>query len=77
LRGVRHDELPMSYKGIAFTVILAALVAFLAYRRVRRTVGRQRVTPRRFVLRAGLLVVAGCVLFFSLRLAFNLLEAIS
>jgi hypothetical protein len=64
----------MSFKGIPLTVILTALVAFLAYRRVRRTVGRQRVTPGRFVVRAGLLVLAGCALFFSLRLAFDLLK---
>ena len=64
----------MSYGGIAFTVLLAALVAFLAYRRVRRTIGRQRVTPRRFVLRAGLLVLAGCLVFAALLAAFDLLE---
>jgi membrane protein CcdC involved in cytochrome C biogenesis len=62
----------MSYKGIPFTVLMVALVASLAYRRVRRTVGRQRITPRRFVLRASLLVLVGGVLFASLLLAVDL-----
>ena len=44
------------------TLVSVPLVAFALYRRVRRTFGRQPVTPKRMVLRIVLLTVL-CVVF--------------
>ena len=53
----------MQPSGVLHTAILAAVIALAIYLRFRRTVGRQRVTPRRLLVRVALLVlVAGTVL---------------
>jgi hypothetical protein len=72
--GFGDGSVAMSSNGILFTIAIAAFVAFVAYRRVRRTIGRQRVTPRRFVLRASILVLVGCVIFVTLLMSFTFLE---
>jgi hypothetical protein len=64
----------MSGSGIGFTVLIAALIAFGLYRRVRRNIGRQRMTPKRFILRICTLSIVGIVLFVSLLSAFKVFE---
>ena len=64
----------MDGSGIGFTVLIAALIAFGLYRRMRRNIGRQRVTPKRFVLRICVLSIVGVVLFVSLLSAFKVFE---
>ena len=49
-------------------ILMALLVAWAIYRRVRRNIGRQRVRPGRMQLRIGLLGIIGAVvLLVSLR----------
>jgi hypothetical protein len=49
-------------------VLLAAFVAFVLYRRVRRNIGRQAVSPARLQWRVGIFGVVGALfLFMSLR----------
>jgi hypothetical protein len=43
-------------------LLLAAVVMFAVYRRLRRTFGRQLLRPRRMVFRIALLTVVGCAL---------------
>lgn len=45
-------------------IVIGALVLFALYRRVRRTIGRQPVRPRRMQLRIGVLGIVG--LMFAL-----------
>jgi hypothetical protein len=40
--------------------LVAALVVFIAYRRLRRSFGRQILSPKRMTIRIVLLAVAGC-----------------
>jgi hypothetical protein len=42
--------------------LIAALVVFAVYRRLRRSFGRQPLSPRRMTVRIVLLAVIGCVL---------------
>jgi hypothetical protein len=42
--------------------LIAALVVFAVYRRLRRSFGRQPLTPRRMTVRIVLLAVIGCAL---------------
>jgi hypothetical protein len=42
--------------------LLAALVVFAIYRRLRRSFGRQVLSPKRMILRIALLAVVGCML---------------
>lgn len=44
-------------------IMVAALVAWGVFRRVRRTFGRQRVNPGRIWFRMGVLALAGAVVF--------------
>lgn len=64
----------MDGSGIGFTVLIAALIAFVLYRRVRRNIGRQRMTPKRFILRICILSIVGSVLFVSLLSASKVFE---
>ena len=64
----------MNGSGIGFTVLIGALIAFGIYRRVRRNIGRQRLTPKRFVLRICTLLIVGIALFVSLLSAFEVFE---
>ena len=41
-------------------ILVAALVVFVAYRRLRRTFGRQVLSPKRMTVRIVLLAVVGC-----------------
>ena len=52
----------MSGTGIITTVVIAALVALGLYWRVRRSVGRQPMRPKRMVFGAVGLTVAGVIL---------------
>ena len=49
----------MDYQQIG-PVLVAALVVFIAYRRLRRTFGRQVLSPKRMTVRIVLLAVVGC-----------------
>src|ERR1700722_6674040 len=42
--------------------LMAALVVFAVYRRLRRTFGRQVLSPSRMIVRIVLLAVVGCTL---------------
>jgi hypothetical protein len=46
------------------TLIFVPLVGFALYRRLKRTFGRQAITPRRMVLRMVLLTIV-CILFLA------------
>ncbi len=61
----------MLQSGALHTAILAAVIALLIYRRIRRTVGRQKVVPRRLLIRLALLVIVGCAVVASLVAAFS------
>ena len=62
----------MDTSGVLYTVLISALVMFAVYRRVRRTIGRQRVTPGRFVFRIVVLVVVGVAIFAALLRVFDI-----
>jgi uncharacterized membrane protein YeaQ/YmgE (transglycosylase-associated protein family) len=58
------------------TAIIGAFVLFALYRRFRRTVGRQKVTTKRFIFRTVLLGVGGSALLASLLAGAGLLPLI-
>jgi hypothetical protein len=45
-----------------FPYLIALLAVFLVYRRLRRSFGRQLLSPRRMYLRIGILALLGCSL---------------
>ena len=48
--------------GVIGIMVVVVLISFVVYRRYRRTVGRQRLSPKRMILRVMLLCVAGVFL---------------
>jgi hypothetical protein len=59
------------------TLVLAPLVGFLLYRRLKRTFGRQPLAPRRMIFRIALLSIICVVLLVSSSLPSALLAASS
>ena len=48
--------------GVIGIMVVVVLISFAVYRRYRRSVGRQRLSPKRMILRIALLCVAGIFL---------------
>lgn len=61
---------------LIFPILMGALVLFAIYRRVRRNIGRQRVSAGRMQFRIGLLCVVGALIAFAATRDMNLLGAL-
>jgi hypothetical protein len=58
---------------LIFPILMGAFVLFVMYRRVRRNIGRQQVTPKRMQFRMGILIVIGALFAFAAARDLNLL----
>lgn len=58
-------------------ILIVALVAWTMYRRVRRTIGRQAVSPVRMQWRIGILGLVGAMFLFTSLRDMNLLGAMA
>jgi hypothetical protein len=56
-------------------VLIAVFIAWVLYRRVRRNIGRQRISPARMQWRMGIFSVIGALLLFGALRDVNLLGA--
>jgi hypothetical protein len=59
-------EMPTDYSRI-LPYVIALLAVFLVYRRLRRSFGRQLLSPRRMYWRIGILALLGCSLLPAVR----------
>jgi hypothetical protein len=50
--------MPANFHALGATAAVVALMLFVAYRRVRRAIGRQRLQPLRMKVRLGILTLA-------------------
>jgi len=58
---------------LIFPIVMGALVLFALYRRVRRNIGRQPITPKRMQFRIGVLAVVGIMFAITASRDLNLL----